>query len=56
MGNARNADEFFTHFGYFVKELYRVLKPGRLVSFHCMDLPLSKATTASSASATSAAI
>jgi DNA modification methylase len=42
MGNARTGDEFFTHFGYLVKDLYRVLKAGRLVSFHCMDLPMTK--------------
>ena len=27
---------------FIVSELYRVLMPGRLISFHCMDLPLSK--------------
>jgi len=42
MGNSRNG-EFMEHFGYLVKELYRVLRSGRLVSFHCMNLPTSKA-------------
>lgn len=42
MGNSRNDDEFFQHFGYLLKELYRVMMPGRLISFHCMDLPLMK--------------
>lgn len=43
MGNCRDDDEFMTHFGFLVAELYRVIKPGRNVSFHCMDLPTSKA-------------
>lgn len=42
MGNCKDDDSFFQHFGYLVKELYRVLMPGRLVSFHCMNLPTSK--------------
>ena len=42
MGNCKNTDEFYEHFKYLVKELYRVLKPGRLISFHCMNLPTTK--------------
>jgi superfamily II DNA or RNA helicase len=42
MGNCKDQEEFLTHFGYLVKELYRVTMPGRLVSFHCMNLPTSK--------------
>lgn len=42
MGNCRNDAEFFEHFGYLIAELRRVIKPGHLVSFHCMDLPSSK--------------
>ena len=42
MGNCRNDADFFAHFGYLVKELARVMKPGRNVSFHCMLLPTSK--------------
>jgi DNA modification methylase len=42
MGNARNDAEFFAHFAFAIKELYRVLKPGRLLSFHCMLMPTSK--------------
>jgi DNA methylase len=42
MGNSRNDDEFFAHFGYLVKDLERVTKPGRLCSVHCMNLPKSK--------------
>ena len=40
--NCRTTTEFYEQFKYIVSELYRVLMPGRLVSFHCMDLPLSK--------------
>ena len=43
MGNCRNDDEFFDHFRYLIPELLRVTKPGRLLSFHCMVLPTSKA-------------
>jgi DNA modification methylase len=42
MGNARDYDEFVAQFRFAVAELYRVLKPGRLVSIHCMLLPTSK--------------
>lgn len=42
MGNSKSDDEFYTHFIYLAKELYRVTMPGRLLSFHCMDLPLMK--------------
>lgn len=42
LGNCRTTEEFYEQFSYIVRELYRVLMPGRLLSFHCMDLPLSK--------------
>lgn len=43
MGNVRDGSEFAEHFGHLVPELFRVTKPGRLLSFHCMNLPTSKA-------------
>jgi DNA modification methylase len=43
MGNCADDDEFFEHFAYLATELHRVLKPGRLVSMHCMLMPTSKA-------------
>jgi len=43
MGNCATHDEFFGQFRYLVPEIYRVIKPGRLVSFHSMLLPTSKA-------------
>lgn len=42
MGNSKGDDEFYNHFIYLAKELYRITMPGRLLSFHCMDLPLMK--------------
>lgn len=42
MGNSKNYSEFFDHFKYLVSELYRIMMPGRNVSFHCMNLPVSK--------------
>ena len=42
MGNCRTDGEFMEHLSYLVPEIYRVLAPGRLVSFHCMNLPTSK--------------
>lgn len=42
MGNSKNSDEFFQHFEFLVSELYRVTIPGRLLSFHCMNLPIIK--------------
>jgi len=42
MGNSRNQSEFFKHFKFMVAELYRIMMPGRLVSFHCMDIPAMK--------------
>jgi superfamily II DNA or RNA helicase len=42
MGNSRTEQEFFDHFGFLASELHRVMMPGRLISFHCMNLPSSK--------------
>jgi DNA modification methylase len=42
MGNCKGSAEFFEHFRYLIPELYRVTKPGRNLSFHCMLLPTSK--------------
>jgi DNA modification methylase len=42
MGNCKSDDEFFRHFKFLIKELRRVMKPGREVSFHCMLMPTSK--------------
>lgn len=39
LGNCKNADEFYVHFKFIAKEIFRVMKEGRLVCIHCMDLP-----------------
>lgn len=42
MGNCRTQEQFQEHFDFLIPELFRILKSGRLVSFHCMNLPTSK--------------
>ena len=42
MGNVRNDAEFFEQLDYLIVELKRVMKHGRNISFHCMDMPASK--------------
>ena len=42
MGNSKDYTEFLTQFGFLIKELYRVIKSGRNVAVHCMDLPIQK--------------
>ncbi len=42
MGNCRTYSEFYEHFSYLAADLYRVTMPGRNLSFHCMNLPISK--------------
>ncbi len=38
MGNVRSDDEFFAHYDFLVREQARVMRPGRLVAIHCMQL------------------
>lgn len=42
LGNCGSYEEFFEHYKFIVDHLYRLTKPGRLVSFHCMLLPTTK--------------
>ncbi len=37
MSNVRNNEEFLQHFSYLVKQLYRVIKEGRLCTIHMMQ-------------------
>jgi len=39
ISNARTFDEFLQHYGFIVKELYRLTKPGRMTAVHCADVP-----------------
>jgi len=42
MGNSKDYKEFLMQFGYLIRELHRVMKQGRNVCVHCMDLPIQK--------------
>ena len=42
MGNCKDDAAFVAQLRYLIGELFRVLKPGRNVSFHCMNLPTTK--------------
>ncbi len=42
LGNSKDYTQFLEHFDFLVQELARVIKSGRLVAVHCMDLPVMK--------------
>lgn len=42
LGNSRSDDEFFTHFDFIVKELFRIIRSGRIMAVHCMNIPAMK--------------
>ena len=42
MGNCTTHEQFHEHMAHLVPDLFRVTKPGRLLSFHCMLIPTSK--------------
>lgn len=42
MGNSKDSDEFWKQYLYLIKEQFRVMKPGRIIAIHCMNLPTSK--------------
>jgi hypothetical protein len=42
MGNCADDAEFMAQYAFLVTEKYRVTKPGRLTSFHCMNMQTSK--------------
>ncbi len=39
LSNCRDYNEFFQHYEFFVRELFRLTKPGRMTAVHCMDVP-----------------
>lgn len=41
LSNSRNYEEFFRHYAFIVKEIYRLTMPGRMTAVHCMDVPSS---------------
>jgi len=42
MGNSKDSGEFWQQYLYLIREQFRVMKPGRIVAIHCMNLPTSK--------------
>ena len=42
MGNSKDSGQFWDHYRFLIAEQVRILKPGRLISIHCMNLPTSK--------------
>lgn len=44
LGNCHSRDEFLEHYGFVIRDLYRLTKPGRLACVHVMDLSTTKAT------------
>ena len=41
LSNSSNYNEFFEHYAYVVKELFRLTLPGRISAVHCADIPSS---------------
>ena len=39
LSNARTFGEFLDHYGFIVRELYRLTMPGRMTVVHCADVP-----------------
>lgn len=39
LSNCRDYRQFFEHYEYVVRELFRVTMPGRMTAVHCMDVP-----------------
>lgn len=39
LGNSKTSEEFFTHYGFIIREILRVTKPGRLTCVHTADIP-----------------
>lgn len=42
MGNNESSEQFWDQYKFLIKEQFRVMKPGRIVAIHCMNLPTSK--------------
>ena len=40
LSNCRSYEEFFEHYDFIVRELFRLSMPGRLTGVHCMDVPM----------------
>jgi len=42
MGNSKHYDEFFSQFRYLISALCKVMRRGRIVAVHCIDIPAMK--------------
>lgn len=42
-GNSKSSSEFHQHYEFLIKDSLRMMRPGRLVAVHCMNLTTSKA-------------
>lgn len=39
LSNCRDYSQFFEHYEYVVKDIFRLTLPGRMTAVHCMDIP-----------------
>jgi DNA modification methylase len=39
LSNCKDYADFFLHYEFIIKELFRLTKPGRMTAVHCMDIP-----------------
>lgn len=39
LSNCDSYEDFFEHYGFVIRELFRVTIPGRMTAVHCMDIP-----------------
>ena len=39
MGNVKSYEEFWEQYKFLIKEQFRVIKSGRNIAIHCMNLP-----------------
>jgi len=42
LGNSKDEQEFFIHFNFIVDQLFRTIKPGRIIAVDCMNVPAMK--------------
>lgn len=45
LSNCNDYKQFFEHYSYVVKELFRITMPGRMTAVHCMDVPTGNSGT-----------
>ena len=39
LSNCDSYEDFYTQYGFFIREIHRVTMPGRVTAVHCMDIP-----------------